>query len=141
MKALAKVKPKVPKDVRSKKFQEWVADIQQKMHLGSYKVVISDEPCAEDSNAEVFLDDYRRINISLSRNWGSLTRVEKRDVVVHELCHVAFELACRPYKAFEGTVASEAWAVVEAEAIISQEESVSLMEWTISPFMPLPPEE
>lgn len=124
----------------SKPFMEWLNEIKNLMFLTNYEVYVSTEPCSPDSDAEMTLDEYRRIRLSFPPNFTSLPRERQRAAVVHEFAHVPIKIAKRPYESFESTVSSESWSVVDNMGNDAEENAVTILEWTIAPHMPLPPE-
>lgn len=125
----------------SKAFLGWLHEIKRLMFLTDYEVYVGAEPCPHDSDAEMTLDEYRRIKLSFPTSFPTFTPERKRAAVCHEFCHVPIKIAKRPYEAFETTVSSDAWAVVENLGMDAEENAVTILEWTITPHLPLPPEE
>ena len=125
----------------SKAFLEWMVAVKNLMFLTNYDVFVSSEPCSTESDAEMSLDEYRRIKISFPPGFNNLPRERQRAALVHEFAHVPIKIAKRPYESFEDTVSSESWSVVDNMGADAEENAVTILEWTIAPHMPLPPEE
>jgi hypothetical protein len=67
----------------------YIADLQKRMLLADWEVILSRKPCEPDNNAEVDASTpRRRAFVYLSEDFDSFTRSVQRLCIVHELVHV-----------------------------------------------------
>jgi hypothetical protein len=68
---------------------DFATDVCAALHLPGWRILVMDDPADDDNNAEVRTVDGRWVaQVYLSPKWMSLTDDERRDTVVHEVCHL-----------------------------------------------------
>jgi hypothetical protein len=84
-------KAKAKYAARRKYWQSYIADLQGRMLLGNWDIVLRPEPppAGDYAGAQVvFRDSTREVRMYLSGKFDGFTRTEQRRCIVHELVHV-----------------------------------------------------
>lgn len=64
-------------------------EVGEILGIGLWSIRIMEEPCADDCHASVKVIEGRYVaEISLSKDWSSLPKEEKKLTIIHEMCHL-----------------------------------------------------
>jgi hypothetical protein len=126
---------------RHRYWSVYIADVQRRMLLADWKVVLSGKPpeALKAWAAVERIPGQHLAYIHLSDGFDKLTRTEQRHSVVHELVHLHLAPVMFHIERQTGGADNDQWkAAIECAHITHEEYAVDDLARIIAPHMPLP---
>ena len=120
---------------------DYVSDLKARLGLGAWTIALSHEPCADRYMASVAQAGPRRCaTIFINRRWETYSPDEKRQTLLHELCHIFFFDLQWAVAHVHEVLDSDVHTLLTSIHTHALEYAVDALADAFAPLMPLPPE-
>lgn len=117
--------------------EAWIPGALERLALGLWKVKVSDDPCDQDAWADIepHTQAYTA-TLRLSSDFWKQDREKQRQILTHELLHLATHPYDRMVQNLEEPLGKVGWSLIEPQLEDASERVVDYFAQLLAPTMP-----
>lgn len=124
---------------RHRHLTTWIDDVLPRLGLRRWRVTLSEEPADADAHAQISPHDQSYdADLSLDPDFLDLPLERQRELLTHELLHLAFAHVDTAVEHLEPVIGTAAWSVFSPHYSDAFERAIDELARAIAPSLPLP---
>ena len=124
---------------RHRHLAAWIDDVLPRLGLARWRVTLSDEPADADAHAQISPQDQSYdAELALDPAFLDLPLERQRELLTHELLHLAFAHVDTVVEHLEPVMGTAAWAVFSPHYTDASERAIDELARAIARSLPLP---